>query len=91
MGRIYDALQRADLERRAAQKTEAAEIAEPFAAPGQEDLPPVKTGFALENIALQPWSPSMLSLPTTTSEKIQPSLMKLIQSLQLQYQLTHLL
>jgi capsular exopolysaccharide synthesis family protein len=64
MSRIYDALQRADLERRAAQETEAAEIAEPLAAPGEEDLPPVKPRFVLEDIALQPWNPSMASLPT---------------------------
>jgi capsular exopolysaccharide synthesis family protein len=64
MSRIYDALQRADLERRAAQEAEAAEIAEPFAAPGAEEQPPVKAEVILENIALHPWNPSINSLPT---------------------------
>jgi len=64
MSRIYDALQRADLERRAAQETEAAEMSEPPAGSGVEELLPVKTGIALENIAPHPWNPSMVSLPT---------------------------
>jgi capsular exopolysaccharide synthesis family protein len=64
MSRVYDALQRADLERKAAREAEAAEIAGPFAAPGEEDPPPAKAGIVLENIALHPWNPSMVSLPT---------------------------
>ena len=64
MSRIFDALQRADLERKAAQETDATEIAEPFVAPGVEDLPPANADVNLENIALCPWSPSMAFLPT---------------------------
>jgi len=64
MSRIYDALERANLERKAAQETDAAEIAEPFAASGAEELPPVKDDVILEEIALHPWNPSVVSLPT---------------------------
>jgi capsular exopolysaccharide synthesis family protein len=64
MSRIYDAHQKADLERKSAQELAAAEMAEPFGAFGEEDLPPAEAGFALENIALRPWNPSMVSLPT---------------------------
>jgi capsular exopolysaccharide synthesis family protein len=64
MSRIYDALQRAEQERRAALETEAAGNAEPLAVPGEEDLPPAKARLALDSIALQPWNPSMVSLPT---------------------------
>jgi capsular exopolysaccharide synthesis family protein len=64
MSRIYDALQRADLERKEAQETEAPKVAEPFVAPGAEELPPVKTDVNLDKIALHPWNPSISSLPT---------------------------
>jgi capsular exopolysaccharide synthesis family protein len=64
MSRIYDALQRADLERRAAEQAEGAETAEPFAVPGAVEPSPVKADVILENIALRPWIPSMGSLPT---------------------------
>jgi capsular exopolysaccharide synthesis family protein len=64
MSRIYDALQRADLERRAAQGPEATESTAPFAVPGTEDPQPVKTDVTLDDIALRPWVPSMDSLPT---------------------------
>jgi protein-tyrosine kinase len=66
MSRIYDALQRADLERRTAQEPEATEIHEPFAAPGAEDLPSAKAGLIIDNIAQHPWNPSIASLPTLT-------------------------
>jgi capsular exopolysaccharide synthesis family protein len=64
MSRIYDALQRADLERKAALETEAAAIAEPFAEPGAEEPPQVKPGLVFEKINRHPWDPSMISLPT---------------------------
>jgi protein-tyrosine kinase len=66
MSRIYDALQRADLERRAAQEPEATEIHESFVAPGAEDMPSAKVSLNLDNIAQYPWNPAMASLPTLT-------------------------
>jgi capsular exopolysaccharide synthesis family protein len=64
MSRIYDALQRADLERKSTQEAEDARIDEPFAASGAEDMPPVKDDVVVENVALHPWNLSKYSLPT---------------------------
>ncbi|MGA2351497.1 MAG: CpsD/CapB family tyrosine-protein kinase [Terracidiphilus sp.] len=64
MSRIYDALQRADLERRTAQEADAAETTDPFFLPGAEALPPVREDVIIDNIALHPWLPSMAALPT---------------------------
>ncbi len=64
MSRIYDALQRADLERRAAQETGATETAEPFFVPEMEEPPVLKVEVILEKIVRRLWAPSLLSLPT---------------------------
>jgi capsular exopolysaccharide synthesis family protein len=64
MSRIYDALQRANLERKSAPVTDAAEIAEPVHASGVADQPAVKAAVNLEKVALYPWNPSIASLPT---------------------------
>ena len=64
MSRIYDALQRADLERQAAKGTDSTTDADPFVLPGAEALRPIKTGVILENITQHSWKPSMASLPT---------------------------
>lgn len=64
MSRIYDALQRADLERQAAHGTDATTTAEPSVVPGDDAFPPIKTGVLFENIALHSWKPSVASLPT---------------------------
>jgi len=64
MSRIYDALQRADLERRAAQDAEVTETAEPFAVPTAAEPPLAKSEVLLGDVALRPWTPSMDSLPT---------------------------
>ncbi|HUD74916.1 MAG TPA: CpsD/CapB family tyrosine-protein kinase [Terracidiphilus sp.] len=64
MSRIYDALQRADLERQAAQGKDATENAEPYLASGSEDLAPIEAGVSLENTVLHTWKPSLVSLPT---------------------------
>jgi len=65
MSRIYDAHQRASLERKGTEETDTAkQRAEPFAAPGIDDLPPTKADVILENIAWHPWNPSIASLPT---------------------------
>jgi protein-tyrosine kinase len=47
-----------------AQEMEVPKIAEPFIAPGAEELPPVEDEVNLDNIALHPWNPSLSSLPT---------------------------
>jgi capsular exopolysaccharide synthesis family protein len=64
MSRIYDALQRADQERRAAQQAEVTEIAEPFAVPAAGEPLPARSDTNFEDIALRPWVPAMSSLPT---------------------------
>ena len=64
MSRIYDALQRADLERQAVQGKDATENAEPYLASGSEDLAPIEAGVSLENTVLHTWKPSLVSLPT---------------------------
>ena len=64
MSRIYEALQRAEMERRAAKQKEATEAVEPFAVPGAGEQPPVKADAMIEDIALRPWTPAMGSLPT---------------------------
>jgi capsular exopolysaccharide synthesis family protein len=64
MSRIYDALQRANLERQAGQDTDANEAAEPFAARVAEDSPPVSADVNLDGVALYPWNPRLGSLPT---------------------------
>jgi Mrp family chromosome partitioning ATPase len=64
MSRIYDALQRADLERKSAQDAGETETDEQFAVPVAEQLPPVKDDILLDQIALHPWRPSLVSLPT---------------------------
>jgi len=64
MSRIYDALQRADQERRAGQQAETPEIAEPFAVPAAEEAAPASSDQIIEDVALRPWVPSINSLPT---------------------------
>ena len=64
MSRIYDALQRADNERKSAQGTDATGFTEPIAVPGAEALPSIKAEVIIENIASHSWKPSMAFLPT---------------------------
>jgi capsular exopolysaccharide synthesis family protein len=64
MSRIYDALQRADLERQAAQGKDAGESTAPNFASGSEDLAPIESGVSLEKTVLHTWKPSLISLPT---------------------------
>jgi capsular exopolysaccharide synthesis family protein len=64
MSRIYDALQRADLERKATQGAETEEIAEPLAEAVVEELPPPKTALSAESIVPRTWNPVMGYLPT---------------------------
>ena len=64
MSRIYDALQRANIERKAAQGMDATGFPEPSPVTGAETLPSIKAEVNIENIALYPWKPSMAYFPT---------------------------
>ncbi|MGP8225035.1 MAG: CpsD/CapB family tyrosine-protein kinase [Terracidiphilus sp.] len=64
MSRIYDALQRANLERQSAQQADEGEMAEPYAVQGAEELPPVCEDVLLDEIARHAWNPSVSALPT---------------------------
>jgi protein-tyrosine kinase len=64
MSRIYDALQRADVERKSAQGTDATRFSETSAVPGADALPSIKAEVNTENIALHSWKPSADFLPT---------------------------
>jgi protein-tyrosine kinase len=65
MSRIYEALQRADLEQKATQQAETKRAIEPIAMPafGEEPVRP-RQEVALEDIASHAWSPSVASFPT---------------------------
>jgi capsular exopolysaccharide synthesis family protein len=64
MSRIYDALQRADIERKAAQGIDATNFTEPSPAPGDEVLPSIKAEVNTDNIPMYAWKPSMAFFPT---------------------------
>ena len=69
MSRIYEALQRADLERQAAPEFsvpvfERDSVAEPAVMTGIEEPPPAKADVVLEQIEQHPWSPVLGSFPT---------------------------
>jgi capsular exopolysaccharide synthesis family protein len=64
MSRIHEALQKADLERKIAQESEAKQFAEPVVAPSIEEPPPDKATAVLENIAQHPWRPFIACFPT---------------------------
>jgi capsular exopolysaccharide synthesis family protein len=64
MSRIYEALLRADIERKKASVSEDNQVDEPAVIPGIEEPPPTKSDVVLENIAQHPWKPSVVSLPT---------------------------
>jgi capsular exopolysaccharide synthesis family protein len=64
MSRIYDALQRADIERKAAQGIDATMPPEPSPIPGDDVLPSIKAEVNTEKVVLYPWKPSMAYFPT---------------------------
>jgi capsular exopolysaccharide synthesis family protein len=64
MSRIYDALQRANIERKDGQGMDTTGFAEPSAVPGAEAMPSIKAEVIIENIGLHSWKPSMAFLPT---------------------------
>jgi capsular exopolysaccharide synthesis family protein len=64
MSRIYEALQRADLERKAAQESGGELPTAPKISNSVEEPPRLEANFILENIAHHRWSPSVSSFPT---------------------------
>jgi capsular exopolysaccharide synthesis family protein len=65
MSRIFEALQRADLERKIALDPEAFQIVEPENIPFSETTEQVKSpAILVDEIARRRWSPSLTSLPT---------------------------
>ena len=64
MSRIYEALQRADLERKAAHETEVEQEAEPGVVHNIEPPLPLQARVALESVAQHQWNLSMDSFPT---------------------------
>jgi capsular exopolysaccharide synthesis family protein len=64
MSRIYDALQRADIERKAAQGMDPTSFTEPSPVSGAESLPSIKAEVNTENISLYAWKPSIAFFPT---------------------------
>ena len=62
MSKIYEALQRADIERKAALGSVDEQFA--AAAPDIEEPPPAKAEFVLENIPQYRWKPSTIAFPT---------------------------
>src|SRR5271157_4716948 len=64
MSHIYEALQRADRERKVAQESEAKQVAEPVIVPRIEEPPAAKADFVFDNIAQHSWKPSMPFFPT---------------------------
>ena len=65
MSHIYEALQRADLERKVAQESGPKHVAEPiFAAPRIEEPTAAKAELAFDDVAQHLWKPSLISFPT---------------------------
>ena len=64
MSRTYDALQRADLERKTAPASDADALAEAPSDQNSGEARPAKTGVDFDHVQLHPWNPSMSSFPT---------------------------
>ena len=64
MSRIYEALQRAELERKNDHESGFIQVAEPVFVPGIEEPPAARDVVALGNIAQYPWAPSIPYFPT---------------------------
>jgi capsular exopolysaccharide synthesis family protein len=64
MSRIYEALQRAELERKAAQASEDMQVAEPVVVSGIDEPAAARDDVVLSNIAQHPWKLSIPSFPT---------------------------
>ena len=63
MSRIFEALQRADLERKAAPGLNDDPFIEPATVAAEDEAPPVREVF-LDEIAQHPWKPAAASFPT---------------------------
>lgn len=64
MSRIFEALQRADLERKSGQALEVESFPEAAVVSDAEVLTQAPTGLVFENIAKYPWEPSVASTPS---------------------------
>jgi protein-tyrosine kinase len=64
MSRIFDALQRANLERGFSPESDGPEMIEPFAVPGETERPPVEEEIFFDLMTRHPWNPSLNALPT---------------------------
>jgi capsular exopolysaccharide synthesis family protein len=64
MSRLYEALQRADLERKASPTPEAEQVVDPEIIYGVEEPQPTKPEIDLEQIAQRAWKPSIAAFPT---------------------------
>jgi protein-tyrosine kinase len=64
MSRLYEALQRADQERKTAPATVVDQLIDPVLNPEIEDPPPAKPEFALDKVARYQWNPSIDTFPT---------------------------
>jgi capsular exopolysaccharide synthesis family protein len=64
MSRIYEALRRADIERKTAPAPEHNQVPEPAVIPGIEEQPSAGAEVVFEDIAQHPWRPSVASFPT---------------------------
>jgi capsular exopolysaccharide synthesis family protein len=64
MSRLYEALQRADLERKASPTPEAEQDVDPVLIPEVEEPPTTKPELDIEQIAQRAWKPSIVAFPT---------------------------
>ena len=64
MSRIYDALQRASLERGSDPESGNQEFLEPFAISGEAEQPSAREEILVDQIARRPWNPVFEALPT---------------------------
>ena len=64
MSRLYEALQRADLERKTSPALETDQVIEPAPITEVEEPSPFKAEVVLDDVARFPWSPSIHTFPT---------------------------
>jgi len=64
MSRLYEALQRADLERKASPTPEAEQVFGPEVIPEVEEPPTTEPELDIEQIAQRAWKPSIVAFPT---------------------------
>jgi capsular exopolysaccharide synthesis family protein len=64
MSRLYEALQRADLERKTAPTSEADQVVDPAVIPRVGEPPEAKPEIDLEQIVPRAWKPSLAAFPT---------------------------